>query len=68
MNHHFGLVTYAPVGKYAMLFKTEKEFDIYDYNGNLCYEGYDSWNFNSSTGLVTMKKKDNPDIQYKIEW
>lgn len=66
--NYFGLVTYAPVGKYAMLFKTEKEFDIYDYNGNLCYEGYDSWTFNSITGLVTMKKKDSPDIQYRIEW
>ena len=40
-----------PVGKYAMLFKTEKIFDIYDYNGNLCYQDYTDWNFNSITAL-----------------
>lgn len=63
-----GLVTYAPVGKYAMLWKNDKEFDIYDYNGNICHKGYSSWNFSSITGLVTMKKSGAPDIQYKIQW
>lgn len=65
---HSYLIPYSPVGKYAMLFKTEKIFDIYDYNGNLCYEDYTSWSFNSITGLVTMKKDGAPDVQYKIEW
>ena len=62
------LNTIQPVGKYAMLFKTEKTFDIYDYNGNLCYQDYTDWSFNSITGLVTMKKTGADDIQYKIEW
>lgn len=64
---------HQPVGRYAMLLKTginEKEqvFDIYDYNGNLCYEDYTSWNWNSRTGVVTMEKEGSPSVQYKIEW
>ncbi len=51
-----------------MLFKTEKLFDIYDYNGNLCYQDYTDWSFNSMTGLVTMKKPGADDVKYKIEW
>lgn len=62
------IIPHAPVGKYAMLFKADHDFDIYDYNGNLCYEDYTSWSFNSITGLVTMKKEGAPDVQYKIEW
>ena len=62
------LNTIQPVGKYAMLFKTEKLFDIYDYNGNLCYQDYTDWSFNSITGLVTMKKPGADDVKYKIEW
>ncbi len=65
---HGNLCTYAPVGKYAMLFKKDNVFDIYDYNGNLCYEDYTSWSFNSSSGLVTMKKTGSEDVQYKIVW
>lgn len=65
---HGNLCTFAPVGKYAALFKTDEIFDIYDYNGNLCYEDYTEWSFNSITGLVTMKKSGADDVKYKIEW
>jgi len=57
----------APVGNYAMLYKTEKVFDIYDYNGNLCFEDYTSWDF-SRNGLVRMKKDGANDVLYKIKW
>lgn len=66
-NHPY-LIPFVPVGKYAMLFKTDTVFDIYDYNGNLCYEDYNSWSFDSINGLVTMKKTGASDVQYKIEW
>ena len=66
-GYHY-LNTIQPVGKYAMLFKTENVFDIYDYNGNLCYEDYTSWSFNSITGLVTMNKSGADAVKYKIEW
>ncbi len=62
------LITFAPVGKYAMLYKTGKVFDIYDYNGNLCFEDYTAWSYNSNTGLVTMRKSGADDVKYKIEW
>lgn len=62
------LITFAPVGKYAMLYKTDKVFDIYDYNGNLCYEDYTTWSYNSITGIVTMRKSGADDVKYKIEW
>lgn len=66
--NHPNLCTFAPVGKYAMLFKTENVFDIYDYNGNLCYEDFTYWSFDSRNGLVTMRKDNTPDVMYKIEW
>lgn len=63
-----GISTYAPSGRYAMLYKSETTFDIYDYDGNLCYEDYTSWFFEASQGLVKMVKEDSPDIYYRIEW
>ncbi|MBQ6209448.1 MAG: WG repeat-containing protein [Prevotella sp.] len=66
--NHGGISTMAPVGKYAMLYKTDKVFDIYDYNGNLCYQDYTNWEFNSCTGLVTMSKPGADYVKYKIEW
>lgn len=65
---HPNLSTLAPSGKYAMLYKDNKTFDIYDYYGNLCYSDYTSWTFSGTTGIVTMKKEGAPDIQYKIKW
>lgn len=67
LNHPY-LCSYAPVGKYAMLYKTNEVFDIYDYNGNLCGEDYHAWEFNYQTGLVIMTKANSPAIQYRIEW
>ncbi len=64
---HGKLCTFAPVGRYAMLFKTDKVFDIYDYNGNLCYEDFTSWSFDSRDGIVTMSDNSNI-VRYKIEW
>ena len=57
-----------PVGCYAMLHKSENLFDIYDYNGNLCYEGYTSWNVKFKTGVVSMIKPDGPKVIYRVEW
>lgn len=65
---HGRLCAFAPVGKYAMLFKADETFDIYDYNGNLCFEDYTSWSFSSGKGLVIMKKEGAEDVKYKIEW
>lgn len=61
------VIFYQPVGRYAMVGRHDS-FDIYDYNGNLCYENYTSWSFNSKTGVVIMSKDNSPDVQYKIEW
>lgn len=67
---HPYLCAYVPTGNYAMLFKTETLFDIYDYNGNLCYENYTSWKFNSSKGIVLMEKDGEPDasVAYPVVW
>ena len=64
---HGKLCTFAPVGRYAMLFKTDRVFDIYDYNGNLCYEDFTSWSFDSRDGIVIMSDNSNI-VRYKIEW
>ena len=59
---------YAPVGKYAFLFKDDDSCDIYDHNGNLCYESYTKWEFNGQTGLITIMKEGSPNVVYRTEW
>lgn len=60
------LNTLTPTGRYAMLYKSEKQYDVYDYDGNLILEDYETWNVKS--GVVTMIKQGAPEGQYKIEW
>lgn len=66
--NHPSLAMAMPVGKYAALNKDEKIFDIYDYDGNLCYENYTYWAFDSTTGIVRMRKDGAPSVEYKVEW
>ena len=68
IQDHPNLVTYIPVGKYAFLFKDGHVFDIYDFNGNLCYADYTSWNFNSTTGFVSAYKAGAEEVRYKVAW
>lgn len=61
--------SFMPAGKYAALYKNESTYDIYDYDGNLCYKDYTSWSYNSSNGLVTMTNGSGSDnVQYKATW
>lgn len=68
VGHYPYLISSMPIGEYALLFKTENIFDVFDYKGNLIYSDCDSWSANSTTGTVVVKKGNEKIVEYKIEW
>lgn len=62
------IVPSIPVGEYALLFKTEKLFDVFDYDGNLIYKDCNEWAADSANGIITVKRSGKKIVEYKIEW